>query len=99
MKASPNIALCRWMVGVKQFRLGSQDLPVAVGWRANVDRADRVCPNCARCVGDELHVLYECRRLQPRRLQHICRLFTSDTSTLRLWYGQRDSVGVVYFTT
>ena len=69
---------------MKQFRLGPQDLPVAVGWCANVDRADRVYPQSARYVGDELHVLYECRCLQLRRLQHICRLFTSDTSTLRL---------------
>ena len=79
-----------------RFRLGCHNLPVAVGRRTNIDRADRVCPHCAGCVGDELHMVYECSYLQPLRLQYA-HLFTSDTSTMRLFFGQRDSVGCFNF--
>ena len=47
-------------------------------------------------VGDELHMVYECSYLQPLRLQYA-HLFTSDTSTMRLFFGQRDSVGCFNF--
>ena len=71
-----------------RLRLGCHDLPMAVGRRTNIDRADRVCPHCAGCVGDELHMVYECPYLQPLRLQYA-HLFTTDLIQFACFLGRK----------
>ena len=51
-----------------QFRIGTHKLPVNTRKHFNVPRADRHCTNCDKSVmGDEIHFLYECTKLNNLR--------------------------------
>ena len=89
----------RRMQRLLQFRSSSHSLPIAAGRFAgqHVPRADRVCCHCAgRCVADEMHVIFECHALQPLRQQYAP-LFSSDTNTMRSFFGQKDHMQVFRF--
>jgi len=82
-----------------QFRLSSHSLPIVTGRFAGqrVARADRVCSHCAdRSIADEMHVVFECPALRPFRQQYAA-LFTSDTDTMRSFFGQKDHMQVFSF--
>ena len=51
-----------------QFRIGSHKLPVNNRKHFNVPRADRHCTHCDQSLmGDEIHFLYECPKLNNLR--------------------------------
>lgn len=82
-----------------QFRLSSHSLSIVTGRFAgqHVARADRTCSHCAdRSVADELHVVSECHALRPVRQQYAA-LFTSDTDTMRSFFGQKDHMQLFSF--
>ena len=55
-----------------QFRMGTYKLPVNNRKRFNVPRADRHCTICDKCVmGDEIHFLYECTKLNNLRAKYL----------------------------
>ena len=55
---------------ILQFRIGTHTLPVNNGKHFNVPRADRHCRNCDKSVmGDEIHFLYECTKLNNLRIK------------------------------
>lgn len=47
-------------------------------------------------VADEMHLVFECLALRPLRLQYAP-LFTSDTDTMRSFFGQMDHMQVFSF--
>ena len=50
-----------------QFRMGTHKLPVNI-----TPRADRHCTNCDKSVmGDEIHFLYECTKLNNLRAKYL----------------------------
>ena len=52
-----------------QFRIGSHKLPVNNRKHFNVPRADRHCTHCDQSLmGDEIHFLYECPKLNNLRV-------------------------------
>ena len=83
-----------------QFRLGSHQLPIVTGRFSgghHVPRADMICPHCGPgTFADELHVVLECPLLQPLRQQYAD-LFTSETDTMRSFFGQKDHMRVFSF--
>ena len=83
-----------------RFRLGCHALPIVAGRFAggqHVDRADRLCSHCGEhSVGDELHMVFECPALHPMRQRYFS-LFTSDTDTMRSFFGQKDHMQVFRF--
>ena len=82
-----------------QFRLSSHSLPIVTGRFASqhVPRADRVCSHCAgRSVADEMHVVFERRALQLVRQQYGA-LLSSDTSTMRSFFAQKNHMQVFKF--
>ena len=82
-----------------QFRLSSHLLPIVTGRFAgqHVPRADMVCSHCAgRSVANEMHVVFECRALQPVRQQYAP-LFSSDTNTMRSFFAQKNHMQVFKF--
>ncbi|RYH25835.1 hypothetical protein EON65_15190 [archaeon] len=83
------------------FRLGNHKLPVALGRRGNVHRDDRACPHCSDgTVGDELHMVFECPKVQGLRHKY-CHLFgppISQALDMRAFFSQRDMFAVVNFT-
>ena len=82
-----------------QFRLSSHSLPIVTGRFAgqSVPRAEGVCSHCAdRSVADEMHVIFECHALQPVRQQYAP-LFSSDTNTMRSFFGQKHHMQVFKF--
>ena len=83
-----------------QFRLASHKLPIAIHRLAGgprVNRADRICTHCGSgSIADEFHLVFECNLLQPLRQQYAS-LFTSQTDTMRSFFGQRDHMQVFKF--
>ena len=79
------------------FRLSSHSLPIVTGHFAggqHVARAGRACPHCGPgTLADELHLVHERPVLQPLRPCYA-ELFTSDTDTLRSFFGQKDHMKV-----
>lgn len=51
------------------------------------------------CAGGfvEMHLVFECLALRPLRLQYAPLLFTSDTDTMRSFFGQMDHMQVFTF--
>ncbi len=55
-----------------QFRMGTYKLPVNNHKHFNVPRADRHCTTCDKSVmGDEIHFLYECTRLNHLSAKYL----------------------------
>ena len=55
-----------------QFRMGTHKLSVNNRKHFNVPRADRYCTNCDKSVmGDEIHFLYECTKLNHLRAKYL----------------------------
>ena len=56
-----------------------------------------LCSHCGEhSVGDELHMVFECPALHPMRQRYFS-LFTSDTDTMRSFFGQKDHMQVFRF--
>ena len=83
-----------------QFRLGSHQLPIVTGRFSggqHIPRADRICSHCGPgTLADELHVVHECPLLRPLR-QRYADLFTSETDTMRSFFGQKNHMKVFSF--
>ena len=83
-----------------QFRLASHTLPIVSGRFAggqHVSRPDRICSHCdTGSIADDLHMVHECSALQPVRQRYMS-LFTSNTDTMRSFFGQKDHVQVFNF--
>ena len=55
-----------------QFRIGSHKLQVNNRKHFNVPRADRQCMHCDQTfMGDEIHFLYECTKLNNVRVKYM----------------------------
>jgi hypothetical protein len=84
----PRVSVLRLPIGVRRlhiflrFRMGCHGLPVDVGRRTGIPRAQRVSPWCPlREVGDERHLVFTCPALEHIRLPYR-HLFTSRTDTM-----------------
>ena len=55
----------RCMRTLLRFRMGSQSLPIVLGRRTGVPRAQRLCQRCnLHAVHDERHLVFECPAMQ-----------------------------------
>ena len=51
-----------------KFRLGNHKLPIETGRHKNIPRERRLCTLCScNKLGDEFHVIFECRKLEKLR--------------------------------
>ena len=80
-----------------RFRLGCHNLPVAVGRRTGVPRAQRLCPHCSLGdVGDERHLTFVCPAVQHVRDKYR-QLFALGRPSMREFMWQDDIRAVVRF--
>ena len=70
---------------------------LVTGNTPHVPRVDRICSHCGPgTLADELHVVHECRLLQPLRQCYVD-LFTPETDTMRSFFGQKEHMKVFSF--
>jgi len=80
-----------------RFRLGAHSLPVVMGRRTGIPRAQRLCQQCDQhAVGDERHMIFECPALQALRDKYAG-LFASGACTMQQFMWQADITGVAHF--
>ena len=80
-----------------RFRMGSHSLPIVLGRRTGVPRAQRLCQRCnLHAVHDERHLVFECPAMQCVRDRYPA-LFGPAKSTMVLFMWQHDIVGVAHF--
>ncbi len=80
-----------------RFRMGAHNLPVVLGRRTGIPRAQRLCPRCDQhAVGDERHMVFECPALQAVRDKHAA-LFAHGDCTMQQFMWQVDITGVAHF--
>ena len=79
------------------FRMGSHSLPVVLGRRTGVPRAQRLCQRCnLHAVHDERRLVFECPAMQCVRDWYPA-LLSPATNTMQLFMWQRNIVGVAHF--
>ena len=76
-----------------RFKLGSHSLPIVLGRRTGVPRAQRLCQRCnLHALDDERHLVFECPAMQCVRDRYPA-LFSPATNTMQLFMWQRNTVG------
>ena len=87
----------RCMRTLLRFRMGSHSLPIVLGRRTGVPRAQRLCQRCnLHALHDERHLVFECPAMQCVRDRYPA-LFSPAKNTMQLFMWQRDIVGVAHY--
>ena len=87
----------RCMRTLLRFRMGSHSLPIVLGRRTGVPRAQRLCQRCnLHAVHDERHLVFECPAMQCVRDRYPA-LFSPAKNTMQLFMQQRNIVGVALY--
>jgi hypothetical protein len=80
-----------------RFRAGCSGLPIDIGRRSRIPRAQRYCLKCAsQSVCDEYHLIFECPALVPLRVQ-FSSIFTFPTRNMLSFMWQKDTCAVALF--
>ena len=87
----------RCMRTLLRLRMGSHSLPIVLGRRTGVPRAQRLCQRCnLHALHDERHLVFECPAMQCVRDRYPA-LFSPAKNTMQLFMWQRNIVGVAHF--